>query len=393
MLFRSRKMDGKMIGKGLMVVASLLAAFFFPVDGRAENVIFIHPDGTSQAHFTAARLLYYGPDGALNWDRLPNVAVTNNHIADELSPDSVAGAVAHAAGVKTNRGYYGLDVNRKPLRTIMEDARDAGQRVALINTGCITEPGTGVFVASAASRDDRAEIASQILRARVDVILGGGERWFLPREVSGRHGKGARRDGRNLIEEAKALGYIIVYDAKELLAVPPGTKKLLGLFADGNIYSIFPPKAYKENAPSLAQMVEVALKILSKERQRGFLLVVEEEGTDDFSNMNNERLMIQAAKRADDAIGVALEFAKDNPETLLITASDSIAGGPQISTGEHRRKFTAPDGREFSVAWAGPRDYGSGTITRAYGKYSELISGTIDNTFINEVMRRALGLE
>lgn len=384
-----------MMNKSLLIAVFLLAAFFFPIDGRAENVIFIHPDGTSQEHFTAARLLYYGPDGTLNWDRLLNVAVTKNHIADKLSPDSVAGAVAHAAGVKTNFGYYGLCVNRKPLRTVMEDARDAGRAVGLINTGCITEPGSGVFVASVESRDDRGEIASQILHAGVDVILGGGEKWFLPREVSGRHGEGARRDGRNLIEEAKTLGYTIVYDAKELLAVPAGTKKLLGLFADGNIYSIFPPRAYKENAPSLAQMVEVALEILSEKNQSGFLLVAEKEGTDDFSNMNNERLVIAAVKRADDAIGVALEFAKGNPETLLITASDSIAGGPQIARSKRRRgRFTTPDGMEFSVIWAGiVEDYGSGTITRAYGKHSELIGGTIDNTFINKVIRKALELE
>jgi alkaline phosphatase len=78
---------------------------------------------------------------------------------------------------------------------------------------------------------------------------------------------------------------------------------------------------------------------------------------------------------------------------LLITASDSVAGGPQIARSRHRRKFTTPDGMEFSVIWAGLEDYGSGTITRAYGKYSELIRGTIDNTFINKVIRKALGLE
>ncbi|MCL0061846.1 alkaline phosphatase [Thermodesulfovibrionales bacterium] len=378
-----------MIGKSFLAAVLLLVAFIFPGDGRAENVIFIHPDGTGQGHFTAARLVLLGPDGMLNWDRLPNVAVTRNHIANALSPDSAAGAVAHAAGVKTNRGYYGLCVNRKPLRTVMKDAIDAGRSAGLINTGCITEPGTGVFVASVTFRDDRAEIASQILHAGVDVILGGGERWFLPKGVRGRHGDGARRDGRNLIEEALNLGYTIVYNAEELMALPAGTEKVLGLFASRNIYNIFPPRAYKENTPSLAQMVEVALEILPNEI--GFLLVAEEEGTDDFSNINHGRMVIAAVKRADNAIGVALEFAKNNPDTLLITASDSIAGGLSIA-GPRRKRFITPCGMEFSIAWAGFRDHGSGTITRAYGKYSELISGTIDNIFINKVIRKALGL-
>jgi hypothetical protein len=32
---------------------------------RTGSVIFIHPDGTSTAHWTACRLLYAGPDGDL----------------------------------------------------------------------------------------------------------------------------------------------------------------------------------------------------------------------------------------------------------------------------------------------------------------------------------------
>lgn len=366
----------------------------------AQNVIFIHADGASQEHFTATRLLYYGADGMLNWDELQNVAVTKNHIANRLSPDSVSGAVAHASGVKTNRGYYGLDVNRKPLRTVMQDARDAGRVIGLINTGSITEPGTGVFVANAHSRDNQEEIARQILYAEVEIILGGGEKWFLPNGVRGRHGIGNRKYGRNLIEEAKILGYTIVYDAKEILALPSRVEKVLGLFSDGAIYTVFPSKGYKENAPSLAQMVEFALEAISKQSEKelkntGFLLVVEEEAIDDFSNINNERLMMVATKRVDDAIGIARKYVIDNPETLLITAADSNAGGPQISISRiNFRNLLTPDGMAFSIAWNGiGRDYGGGTITRAFGKNSELIRGTIDNTYINTVIRKALELD
>jgi len=53
------------------------------------------------------------------------------------------------------------------------------------------------------SRKDYAEIAKQVLDSNVDVILGGGEKWFLPKGVQGRHGKGTREDGLNLIEQAK----------------------------------------------------------------------------------------------------------------------------------------------------------------------------------------------
>lgn len=388
------------MGNCSLIAFLLLLAIVLPTATRAENVIFIHADGASQEHFTATRLFFYGADGMLNWDKLPNVAVTKNHIADRLSPDSVSAAVAHAAGIKTNRGYYGLDVNKRPIYTVMEEARDTGRVVGLINTGSITEPGTGVFVASVNSRRNREEIASQILRAGVEVILGGGEQWFIPKGVKGRHGMGRRDDDRNLIEEAIALGYTIVYDTNELSSLSSEAKKTLGLFAAGSIYSVFPAKGYKENAPSLAQMVAFALDVVSEQSDKGqtnagFLLVVEEEGVDDFSSFNNEKLMMVATKRADDAIGVALKHVIDNPETLLITTADSNAGGPQISKSKVGfRNLSTPDGMEFFIEWSGiGKDYGSGTITRASGKYSELIRGTIDNTYINTIIRKALKLD
>ena len=45
------------------------------VNDTVRNVIFIHPDGTMQSHFSAVRLLEVGPDGQINWDRLPNIAI------------------------------------------------------------------------------------------------------------------------------------------------------------------------------------------------------------------------------------------------------------------------------------------------------------------------------
>ena len=44
------------------------------------NVIFIHPDGTSASHWGAARMLNYGPDGRLNWDKLSNLGVYLGHL-------------------------------------------------------------------------------------------------------------------------------------------------------------------------------------------------------------------------------------------------------------------------------------------------------------------------
>jgi len=81
----------------------------------------------------------------------------------------------------------------------------------------------------------------------------------------------------------------------------------------------------------VAEMLDVALGIVSQ-NPNGFMIVAEEEGTDNFANNNNAAGTLKHWKRADDAIGVAQDFIdKQDPNTLLITAADSEAGGLQVS--------------------------------------------------------------
>ncbi|MEO0932723.1 MAG: alkaline phosphatase, partial [Cyanobacteria bacterium J06641_2] len=203
------------------------------------NVIFIHPDGTSPSHWGAARMLHYGPDSDLNWDKMSNSGVYRGHLKNQLTGTSNAGAVIHATGVKVNNDSFGLDENGKPVvaasgkpQTIMEEAVAAGKATAIINSGIIPEPGTGAFVAKTRTRREFTEITKQIVESGVDVILGGGEIYYLPEGTAGRYAKAdesKRKDNVNLIELAKQKGYTVVYTRDELLDLPADTKKVLGI--------------------------------------------------------------------------------------------------------------------------------------------------------------------
>ncbi|HBR09666.1 TPA: alkaline phosphatase [Candidatus Acetothermia bacterium] len=375
----------------------------------------------------------YGPGGRLAWDELPHVAITTVHVRDNLQAGSVGGAVAHSTGIKSYFGVFGFcPVTGQPLTTLMEEAQGEGFAIGLINSGAITEPGTALFVAQVEDRFDHAAIVLQIFEQRPDVILGGGEQWFLPEGVMGRHGPGRRADGRNLIEELIALGYTVVFNAEELAAIPENTTKLLGLFAAHHIFNADGEEElavrnlplYVEGSPTVAQKTAAALQILSR-NETGFFLVVEEEGTDNFANRNNAEGTIEAAKRADDAIRVALDFTRTDQNTLLLVAADSDAGGLNVMThvpwqpmiageplparmpgrraiveggpvdgvgGTGKIPFVTPCGQPFAIIWAGLQDFGGGTITRAYGLHASLVAGTIDNTDIYRIMRFVLGL-
>ena len=398
------------------------------------NVIFIHPDGTSASHWGAARMLHYGPDSRLNWDKMSNLGVYLGHLKNQLTATSNAGAVIHATGVKVNDDSFGLDENGQPIvaasgkpQTIMQEAVEAGKATAIINSGIIPEPGTGAFVAKTKTRREFTEITKQIVNSGVDVILGGGEVFYLPKGTPGRYAKAEesqREDGVNLIEEAKKKGYTVVYTRDELLDLPADTKKVLGIFAATDTYNDRSEEDLKEknlplyvsDTPTVSQMLQATLKIVSQDAD-GFFIVLEEEGSDNFCNYNNAKGCIEAVKRADDAVGVAMEFIDKNPNTLLVTAADSDAGGLEVigvttenfpldkalrEKGGNGAPWDGKDGTAtlpfvsgpdkegnnypFAIAWGGSNDFTGSVVAKAHGLNADKLPSTVDNTDIYRLM-------
>jgi alkaline phosphatase len=292
----------------------------------------------------------------------------------------------------------------------------------------VADAGTGTFLATVKSRKEYGEIVRQMLEARPQVLLGGGEQFFLPQGVKGRHGEGVREDGRDLLAEARAAGYHVVFTRDELLATPVNTTRLLGVFAANDTFLDMSEEEQREKgtpdyvatAPTYGEMVQAALTVLRKHAS-GFLLVAEEEGTDNFAGKNNARAVMAACKRADDGIRVAHEFVKQNPNTFMMVAADSDCGGMQVvsewdmdpnkplperdeengapidgATGTGTKPFlAAADARgrrlPFGVAWAAGGDVAGAVVVRGDGaRAGELIRPSMDNTDMYNAMRAAL---
>jgi alkaline phosphatase len=402
------------------------------------SVIFLHPDGTSASNWVALRNLDVGPDGELEWDKLPAMALYRGHMYDSLTATSNGGATAHAFGVKPWTDAFGLTGGADPKPIVDEQGRSMsvadqamreGLSVGLVQSGSAIEPGTAVFVTAVEARKMHDRIAVQLIESGAEVLLSGGERHFLPKGVDGVHGPGDRGDDRNLIEEAKQAGYTVVRTKEELEALPNDVEKVLGLFAS---YHTFNDKSeeylaqrnlpmYDPEAPSVAEMTEAALRILTAKGKR-FLLVIEEEGTDNFGNKNNAAGLIEAGRRADAAIGVSRRYIAEHPDTLLITAADSDAGGMRVVgipmrgrdeipatlpatdrngapmdgvAGTGTAPFVAAPDRfgqrlPFAVVWAAHDDVSGGILVRGEGLNSERIRGSFDNTDIPRLIRFTL---
>jgi alkaline phosphatase len=402
------------------------------------NVIFFHPDGFGVNHWGATRMVHVGPDGRLEWDRLPHTAVYLGHMKDGLTGTSHGGATTHAFGVRVQADSFGMD-GASPIRSlsgfdgsIAREAMARGRWVGLVNSGAAYEPGTAAFVASTPRRNSLAEITRLVAESGVNVHLAGGERWYLPRGTQGRHGGGAREDGLNLVELLRGRGYTLVFDKAELEAVPEGTERLWGIFAHEHSFNDRNEETlarenlphYVPGAPTIGEMGAAALRILARAPQ-GFLLVAEEEGTDNFGNVNNAPGSIEAGIRADAAIGVFRRFVHANPQTLFFTTCDSDAGGMQVigpgrqqqvvregqNLPERDRNGAPIDGQRgtgttawlsaadrngqrhpFAIAWATLTDVSGGILVRGVGRNADRITaaGTMDNVDVYRLMYRTL---
>jgi len=474
------------------------------------NVIFIHPDGTSVSHWNAARAYWYGPDSIMNWDQLPEVAVYRGHMSNGLNGTSNGGATTHAFGYKVNGedsyGRYHGDDDEYAIRalsgysgSIMREAASAGYPIGIVNDGDVAEPGTGVFLSEVSERSEATRIVAQFLDGRPNttgepqpaVILGGGEQFFLPRDIpmcvdtitpdcavhrDPIHGNGPEReDGRNLIREAVNQSWVVIrtrgeFDAlmAQLESDTSYAPQVLGLFAADDIFNDEPeegirdfgliearspddkrgdlvlwgsmPGTFGYNPPTAAEMTRMALTILHRRAQAAgtpFLLVSEVESTDNFANNANAIGTLRALKQADDVIGTARDFLVQAPNTLILTAADSDAGGFEIlspppfyvdgddlSFGDQdinpekldsndrvedlpfdglqgRRQppfISEPDGtgrrHPFVVVWVGTTDTGGGIVSRAAGLNAALLrtqfSSQFDNTDVYRLMYATL---
>ena len=218
---------------------------------KVENVIFMIPDGYSSSYATNYRL-YKGEESVMD----PHlVGMHRTYSANSEVTDSAAAGTAMATGTKTNNGVISIDPDGNELKSILHAAEQSGKSSGLVATSTITHATPAVFASNVETRANEKDIAPQLLQNDVDVILGGGKKYF----------------SEDLLNGAKQDGYEIVSDAQSLNNVKK-TDKLIGLFAEDSLS----PELDRETTdePSLQEMTSAAIDVLSNDKD-GFFLMVE----------------------------------------------------------------------------------------------------------------------
>ncbi|VVB70553.1 Alkaline phosphatase [uncultured archaeon] len=389
-------------------------------EASPRNVIVMIGDGMGYAQLTAARWekaeenLSIYQNTSLNMDRMEYDGYVSTNSYNSFITDSAAAITAIAAGQKSANDVLNQDhtaiwkkKDGKNLTTIAETAKMDGYAAGAITTTRITHATPAGFYAHINDRDSEASIAQELLASGLDVAMGGGYKYFIAEnQITPFGGRSKRDDNRDLINEARKLGYTFVYNASALNSVNlNSTGKLLGIFDDDHmLYEIQRTKGTRNDEPSLAVMTSKAIDVLSK-NPRGFILLVEGGRIDhagharSYSNVTSETLAF------DDAVRVAQDFQKLSRNTLIIVTADHETGGLNLGA---RNVTDYPKGmvpffgagllkipgsqNNYTLATEAPHS-GVDVPIMASGPGADKVSrGRLNNTQIYGLMKEALGL-
>ena len=357
---------------------------------RARNVIFFIGDGMGVSTVSAARVFSVGVDGQLVLDRFPYIALSRTYSADSITPDSAPTMTAMMTGVNTNQSVIGLDEKTEPSDfngdgdgvapwTLLELAKRRGMKVGVVSTAQITHATPAATYAHINQRNNENDIALQALPedatfnrrlgSGVDVLLGGGRRFFVPSGVTDEEGAaGARTDGRNLRAEYQAAGYKYVWNKAGFDALRPSNMPVLGLFETGHMEYEFDRPTDLGGEPSIKDMTVKAIQLLQAASHRGndgFFLHVEGGRIDHAHHEGNAYRALTDTQALDEAIGAATQMV-DLRDTLIIVSADhshvfNIVGYPMRPLQELPYPV-----KSWSPGFTETRNHGNGILDVVY---------------------------
>lgn len=315
-----------------------------------RNVIFMMSDGTPNEAWALTRWVKgarLASDGILT-------GAVQTYGADSIITDSAPGGTAFATGRKgTDKGIAvapwrvtiaGVDANPAqayaPLPTVLEGARLTGRATGLVATANIQHASPAAFSAHTFDRGRYNDIGEQQVYQDIDVVLAGGEQHLLPMA----DGRGVRQDNEDLVRVLQGKGYDFVRTRAQMHAAS-GTK-LFGMFARDDMVYDLDRAQFAPDQPSLAEMTRKAIDVLSrseKGQRHGFFLFVEGSKVDWAAHANDPAGVISDLAAYDEAVKVALDFARADGQTLIISTSDHGNGGLTIGRREATRYATTDD--------------------------------------------------
>lgn len=329
---------------------------------QSQNIILLIPDGAGLTHISYDII----NNPSTNFARFKTIGLVKTSSTNSIITDSAASATAYATGQKTYNGAIGIDRHARPFPSILELVKKKGFSTGVIVTSSLTHATPAAFLAHAKARELNSEIAADIIKGDVDILIGGGEQYFSSNQLASKSSKGYKiyKNSQNFFADK--------YDGK-----------ILALLAKDRL-----PKMSDGRGDYSVKALTKTLDILSKNKN-GFFVMFEGSQIDWGGHNNDADYIKQEMLDFDKTVGVALDFASHHKNTLVIVVSDHETGGFALTGSRH----------------VGSEDYGdvtpkftsdghSATLVPlfAYGLGAENFSGIYENSEVFNKICQVLNL-
>lgn len=314
-------------------------------------------------------LTMYDSGRELRMQELPITGLVKTHSAKQRVTDSAAAATAMACGCKTYNGAIGVDTQKKPCKTLLEQAKGAGLATGLVSTSSITHATPAAFVAHVPRRQNHEDIAEFFVLPSLDLFIGGGLKYFVERS-----------DQKNLCKELEGKGWS-VSDFKsqvELPSIIPANRPFAWFSAWEE------PLFANQGRNYLPPAAVLAPEFLTRRNPEGFFLMIEGAQIDWACHQKRTEDVFREVLDFDAAVGAALDFAKKDGRTLVIVTADHETGGMALTQGR--------DPQQLEIKFTTSQHTASMVPVFAFGPGAEAFGGIYENTELHRKMQAALQL-
>ena len=301
--------------------------------GKPAKYVFLFiGDGMASAQRTSAEYFMAAEKGMdkpgivkLTMNSFPVQGITTTYSLNSVITDSGAAGTALACGVKSYNGAIGVDGSKTPVKTVAEMAKERGMKVGIVSTVSLDHATPASFYSHQVTRNNYYEISLSAPASGFDYFAGGGFK-----DPTGKKSK-AEGEKPNLMDRFKAAGYAVPSTREEILGLKKGQDKVLAVnpVLDEDKAMPYAVDADLSKEVSLAQFTAKGAELL--DNPKGFFMMVEGGKVDWACHANDAVGSIKDVLALDEAVGVAVDFAKKHPaETLIVVTGDHECGGMSL---------------------------------------------------------------
>ena len=334
-------------------------------DVPVKNIILMIGDGMGKNTIKAAEIVKGDKLIMSGMKNQTTVVTASQSVLDGNAEftDSSASATAISTGVKINNSELGIDPDGNELETIVEYVQKYEMKTGLVDRHYVCHATPAGMVAHNNSRSNYQQILREMIKSNVNVMFGGGSQYY--------------KNSTKVQNTVKDCGYKYIDNEQALLDLKAGEDKILGMFAYDNMGSA-------SMWPSLTTMTSKALELLDNEK--GFFLMVEGSNIDVYAHNGDMKATVEQMQAFDHTVDYVLNWAEQNPGTLVIVTADHETGGVQIP-----ENATAEDINDTCFTSNGEHTNADVALMSAGAQAKGLCEkDLIDNTDIAKYMRKVL---